>query len=570
MTESDMLSFDIKSSLFTKLGQLTEEGIFMLDAKFRYREVNQSFVELVGFERSVLLGQLLGDYQANFIPKTTLKLIKKVLYRLPVNQRCQKDLFIMTSYGFEVPINVTIWHVTIDDESYYLGLCRDRSMVHSNQEQIQYLQNYNQVTNLPNRQFFVRQLTDLLIDTYQELVVIRISIDSYRLLISSLGQDNVDHLMQQFVQRIKDLNLSNLSCFANFGSEDFAMLFELPDAHMVRHQLDSIMHLCELPFSVNNLTLYVHISVGVSYYPGNGLQMDVLLSNAEKALDYVKHNGGDDVYWFVDKLNHTDLIDLQLETELRQAFDQSQFIAHYQPKVELDSGKIIGFEALVRWQHPTRGLLAPDEFISAIITHKLSFELFFQMADQVITLLRRWRAQGLEAHLSLNADAAEFNHRNFVSSLHDLLIANAVDPINVHIEVTESSLMLRQQAVKRQLESLKALGICLALDDFGTGYASLSYLQEFPFDFIKVDQSFVAHITEQPTQQHIVKAITTLGEALNMEIVAEGIEKESQRQLLSAIGCQYGQGYLFGKPMTAKQATELLKAQAEGMHHLAS
>ncbi|WP_131669206.1 sensor domain-containing protein [Psychrobacter pygoscelis] len=563
------LASDIKFTLFSKIYQHSEDSIFILDASFRYRDVNQSLVNLLGFERSFLMGELVGTYQANFIPKSTLKLVKRSLYRLPVDQQYQKDFFVTTRHGTVIPLSITIIHVAINDERYYIGLCRDISVVHSSREKIQHLQNYNQLTNLPNRQFFVRQLADLLLDTYQEVVVVRFSIDNYRLLVSHLGQNSVDQLLQQFVTRIQELNLENLHCFANFGSEDFAMLFELKEANMVRNQLDSLMQQCELPFRISNTTLYVHISVGVSFYPRDGQQMDVLLNNAEKALEHVKQQGGDDIYWFTDKLNHNSFIDLQIEADLRQAFEQSQFIAYYQPKIDLLTDRIIGFEALVRWQHPSRGLLSPDQFITAIISHKLSFELFFQMAEQVVHLLGIWRSKGLTAHLCLNADAAVFNHLNFVSCLNDLLTAHAITPDSIHIEITESTLMLRHQAVKRQLNALKALGICLALDDFGTRYASLSYLQEFPFDFIKVDQSFVANIAEQPIQQHIVKAIATLGAALNMKIVAEGIERPEQCQILAGIGCHYGQGYLFGKPMCAHQATDLLVAQAKGNLNLA-
>lgn len=561
MTDIDFLSDEIKSTLFSQLCQLSEEGIFILDADFRYKEVNKSYVELIGFERNFLIGRLFGIYQVNYVAKTTLKLIKKALLRLQPNQMYQKDLFLMTSYGLEVPLNMSIWHTVVNGESYYVGLLRDITHIYSDQNTIKHLQNYDQVTNLPNRAFFIRKLSNLLLDSNYEVAVVRISIDRYRLMVSTLGQEVVNQLMVEFVSRIQNLDLDDLICFANFSGEDFAMIFELSDANMVRNHLDQVMQLCEIPFSVNDSIVYIHISVGISYYPKNAQLIEVLLSQAEKALEHVKRQGGDDIYWFNDKLNNHNVLDLQFENELREAFDQSQFVAYYQPQVKLDTGEIVGFEALVRWHHPTRGVLTPYQFIPAIITHKLSIELFFQMAEQVILLLANWQVLGLKAHLSLNADAAEFNHRNFVTCLKDLITEHQIDPNNVHIEITESSLMLRHKAVKSHLNALKALGVCLSLDDFGTGYASLSYLQEFPFDFIKVDKSFVNNITLQPTQRHIVTAIITLADALDMGIVAEGIEEEAQRKLLSSIGCKYGQGYLFGKPMSADEATALLMSQ---------
>lgn len=562
MTKLNSISDKLIMRLSTKFCQLSEEGIFALDSDFAYLQANESFIEMLGFERGEIIGKLLGSYQVNFIPKTTLKLVKKSIQRLPPNHFYQKEVLAMTRYGLKVPLSFTFWHIIVDTQSYYVGLVRDISLIQKDQKKIQHLQNYSQVTNLPNRQFFLRHLSELLLNTEQRIAVLRLSVDSYRLLVSGLGQDTVDNVMCNFVKRITDLNLHGLQCFAHFGGEDYAMLFEAHDANMLRKQLDKLMQLCEMPFSVNDHTLYLHISVGVSNFPGNEQTMNVLLSNAENALEYVKDQGGDEVFWFDPKLNYNHLLEIQLESDLRNAFDESQFIAYYQPKVDLTNGNIVGFEALVRWLHPTRGLLAPSEFIAAIITHKLSFELFFIMAEQVMILLAYWQALGLDAHLGLNADATDFSKQNFCAGIDDLLNAYDIEPAKVHIEITESSLMLRQQAVKDQLEDIKGLGVSLSLDDFGTGYASLSYLQEFPFDFIKVDKSFVDNITTQPTQQHIVRAIKTLGNALNMQIVAEGIETREQQQVLASIGCEYGQGYLFGKPMTAAQATDLLKLQA--------
>lgn len=561
MTETGGLTTDIKSALLSKLCYLSHEGIFILDANFIYRDVNQSYMKLMGFERSFLIGNPLGRYQSNHVAKATLKLVKRALSQLPLNQCYQRDVFVTTSYGFETPLNMTIWHILYQGERYYIGLFKDISHIQNDQIIIQRLQNFDQLTHLPNRQSFVRELNHALLNPDQPVTVVRCCIDNYRLLISTLGHDNVSKLVGQLIERINHLDFIGLKCFSSFGGEDFAMIFETKDLSEVHRQLDDLMQICKTPFSMNESSLYLHLSAGVSGYPTHGQQPEMLLSYADKALEHVKRQGGDDVYWYNTELQNDELIALKLETELRQALNKSQFIAHYQPQVELSSGNIIGFEALVRWQHPTRGLLTPNEFMAAIITHKLSFDLFFQMAEQVMTLLSKWQQLHLNAYLSLNADAAEFNHHNFVCYFEELLASYDIDPMTIHIEVTEASLMLRYQAVKDKLLFLKALGVCLALDDFGTGYASLSYLQEFPFDFIKVDRSFVSDLPRQPTQQHIVQAITTLASALKMSIVAEGIENIEQRQLLTKLGCQYGQGYLFGKPMSAEDATALLLAQ---------
>ncbi len=244
-----------------------------------------------------------------------------------------------------------------------------------------------------------------------------------------------------------------------------------------------------------------------------------------------------------------------------QAIAANQFIAHYQPKVRLETGTIVGFEALVRWQHPTRGLLKPKDFIDDIIHYNLSLELFCQLSEQIAQLLTQWQAMGFTQHICINADAAEFSNPKFNSVVSSLLQKYDIDPYQLHIEMTESSLMPCSGKIKQRLIELKGLKVCLALDDFGTGYASLSYLQKYPFDYIKIDKSFVSQLSSDKTQQAIVKAILDLAIALDMQAVAEGIETQQQYELLQEMGCKYGQGYWLGRPISGEVATQLLKNQ---------
>ncbi|MBP2280855.1 EAL domain-containing protein (putative c-di-GMP-specific phosphodiesterase class I) [Psychrobacter sp. PL19] len=201
------------------------------------------------------------------------------------------------------------------------------------------------------------------------------------------------------------------------------------------------------------------------------------------------------------------------------------------------------------------------DFIEAIIEYKLSFRLFYQMVVKIAQQLSIWQALGFTQHICINAEATEFNYPEFFDVVSNLFKEHNIRPQQLHVEVTESSLMRRHANVKHQLTMLKEMGIRLALDDFGTGYASLSYLQEYPFDFIKIDRSFISKIATDRTQYAIVKAILDLADALDMEVVAEGIETEQQRDLLLQMGCAYGQGYWFGRPVNAEDATEMLTRQ---------
>lgn len=244
---------------------------------------------------------------------------------------------------------------------------------------------------------------------------------------------------------------------------------------------------------------------------------------------------------------------------LVQAIANNQFEAHYQPKVRLEDSVIVGFEALVRWRHPTRGILKPNKFIDDIIRYNLSFTLFSQLSEQVAQLLVKWQAMGFSQHICINADAAEFSHPDFNGTVSDLLDRYNIAPYQLHIEMTESSLMPNGEDIKQRLVELKKSKICLALDDFGTGYSSLSYLQKYPFDFIKIDKSFISTLNSNQTQQAIVKAILDLALALDMQAIAEGIETEQQYELLREMGCLYGQGYWLGHAVSADAATQMLR-----------
>ena len=555
-----------KQQLLVKLCEQYEDAIFILDANLYYLSVNATYERMIGYTEDFLLGRPLGIYAAEFLSEEERSILVDIAEHLDSQGFYENDFSMPNRYGELLDCYMTYRKIKIGHTIYYVGMVRDMSAVVKNKKQVAHLLNYDQLTELPNRKVFLSQTSDLLLDSYQEVTIVRLNIDRYRSLASLLGPDGINSLIKKFVTRIKDLKLGCLRCFSHFGGDDFALLFECSDANMVRHQLDILMQMCECPFFISdngatNTEVYCHVSVGVSYYPENDNEFIGLLTKAERALNYVKQQGGDDVCWYNKSLIELNADHLQLEYELKRATNEGQFVAYYQPKFALDTGDISGFEALVRWQHPIRGLLQPIDFIDAILSHKLSLELFSQVATQIAEQLTIWQGLGFDQHICINADAAEFSNPEFFDVVSNLLAQHQIAAHQLHIEVTESSLMKRHSNVKEQLNSLKALGVCLALDDFGTGYASLSYLQEYPFDFIKIDKSFISKITADKTQRAIVNAILALAEALDMQVIAEGIENEQQRDLLLAMGCQYGQGYWFGKPMSAEVTTNMLMQQ---------
>ncbi len=569
------LSLAVKQALLTRLCEDIDDAIFILDSDLRYLSINAAYKLMIGYDEAFLLGRPLGIYAAEFLSEDERAMLKNISAHLDGDGFYENSFSMATRYGQMLECHITYRRIEIDGDIYHVGRVRDISENVQNKKRVTHLLNYDQLTGLPNRKIFLSQASDVLIDSYEEVVMARLNIDRYRLLVSTLGQGCVDTVVKDFVARINALKLDNLLCFAHFGGDDFGLLFECSDANIVRHYLDKLMQACERPFvstdsDLNDTTIYLHVSIGISYFPEHSNRATELMNKAEQALSYSKQKGGDDVCWYQDNLNNIANDDLQLEAQLRQALDEHQFEPFYQPKLTLDTGAITGFEALARWRHPTRGILKPDDFMAAIIKHKLSFELFCHMAQHIAQQLSHWQALGLTQHICINADATEFSDSRFVRFIQDLLTQYNIQAQQLHIEVTESSLMLRHANVTRQLNTLKALGIGLALDDFGTGYASLSYLQEYPFDVIKIDKSFISKIVNNRTQQAIVKAILDLALALDMSAIAEGIETQEQCDVLLAMGCTDGQGYWFSEPVAADIATAMLAPTLPRNGHLSN
>ena len=589
------LSNSIKQQLLAQLCEQFDDGIFILDTNLRYISVNPAYELMIGYNLAFLLGRPIGVYEAKFLSEQERSIVDNISTLLKNNGFYEQNFSLATRYGQTLECQITYRKMQVDGETYYVGTIRDISAVVKDREKVTHLLNFDQVSGLPNRKIFLTQVNELLTDSNDEIVIVRLNIDKFRRLTSTLGSIWVEHLIIQFVQRVNAQLLEHLKCFSHFGGDDFAMVFKCSDGCLIQHQLDRVTQICEQPFvlidnelinnsdiaskplnlrasdDLNNIAdksdmlghshVYLHFSIGVSRYPKDDRQLMGLLTKAEKALHYNKQHSGVTVSWYHDELDPLSLDNLLLEGELRQAIDEQQFVPYYQPKVALATGQITGFEALVRWQHPSRGLLKPASFIEAVIKHKLSFELFCQLAQQIAQHLSEWKTLGFDHYVSINADAAEFNHPDFFDFVSRLFSNDVIEPAQWHIEVTESSLMLRHSKVKQQLIALKNLGVHLALDDFGTGYSSLSYLQEYPFDFIKIDKSFVHNIVDNKTQQAIVKAILDLATALDMSAIAEGIETPEQRDMLTQMGCRYAQGYWFSHAIDVKAATQLLTDQ---------
>lgn len=557
----NLIPEDVKQHLYTQLCETSESAIFILDKQGHYCALNNTFIELMGFDRDFFLGKPISIFPRELLSNASQLLFDNLKSRLNETSKVSDKITVINRWGYPLRLQYSVQKTQDhNNQVYYLGVLKQLENKDNYQHSISLL-NFDRITGLPHKQFFMIKTGELLLQQSHSLILARLNIDRYRLIKSSLGQTKVDMITVEFVKRISQLHLRGLRLFSHFGADDFAFLFESADSEQTRSELEQVIHTLQSPFVSGEQLIYIHASIGVSCHPEHGNQVNTLLDAAEKALQQAKNEGGDRIHWYSHAISNLSSQYLQLEAELRQAIELKQFIAVYQPKVHLITKQIHSVEALVRWQNPMLGLLEPKLFLAEIIEHKLSFELFCQMAQIAVQQLQDWQAKGIQTSICLNADAAEFRETQFVSFMQELLSSSNIRPESLHIEVTETSLMPDQDKVKSQLQALKDMSVCLSLDDFGTGYASLSYLQAYPFDYLKIDKTFIHNLNNSPRQQAIVNAIIDMATALNLKTIAEGIENQDQFQMLLEMGCDYGQGYWFGKPLHIDDVNALLKTQ---------
>jgi EAL domain-containing protein (putative c-di-GMP-specific phosphodiesterase class I) len=345
------------------------------------------------------------------------------------------------------------------------------------------------------------------------------------------------------------------------GDEFVILLTEMVHPQDAAKSAKKILLSLTAPHFIGGHELHIDGSIGISVYPVDGEDAESLIKNADTAMYHAKENGRNNFQFFTPEMNVKVVERQSLEASLRRALEREEFLLHYQPKVNLDTGEITGVEALVRWQHRDRGLVSPAQFVPIAEDSGLILPIGRWVLREACRQARAWQDAGLPAmSMAVNVSAAEFRQSEFVKSIRTVLNETGLDARYLELELTESVLMHDAKFTASVLQKLKEMGIHLAVDDFGTGYSSLSYLREFPIDILKIDRSFVNQITSNSGDSTIVNAIISMGKSLKHLVVAEGIETNEQRMYLQAYHCEEGQGYLFSRPLPAAQFAVLLQA----------
>ena len=441
----------------------------------------------------------------------------------------------------------------------------DLSQNKQSHEKLNHLAYHDALTDLPNQVLFkdrLKQAIALSRRNDQMQAVLLLNLDRFKTINDSLGYTAGDRLLQSVAQRLTSC-VRESDTVARFGGDEFAVLLtQIPRAQDAANVARAIKQALDQAFIFEDQEIFVSSSIGISMYPQDGRDTAGLLKTAGVALDRAKVQGGNNFHFYTAGGTTRALKQLVLESNIRPGLDRSEFFVQYQPQVDIRSFQLVGMEALVRWQHPGLGLLYPGEFVTIAEETGLIIALGDFVMRTACAQNKAWQDKGLmPLRMSVNFSARQFQQATFIADVAHLLKESNLDPRWLELELTESSIMKDPEQAIEKLHELKLMGISVAIDDFGTGYSSLNYLKRFPIDTLKIDKTFVSDVCKDPHDTAIVRAIIDLGHALDLTVVAEGVETKEQLQYLTALECDVVQGFLFSKALSAKAFEELLIEQ---------
>ena len=545
--------------LLLAIFETTDDGILVLDDRNEVIIYNQRFTDLwqvnpehiKGNSQYILssISRRLAEPNAfNTILKQSLNSLKKEFLKL--NNGTILECFFQTQ-KLEGEIVGRVWRfrdVTTKE--------REKAIA---KHQIQ----HDTLTELPKRRILTCQLSNAIAKARQNshlLAVMFVGLERFKIINETLGHQAGDRLLKQIVQRLKDCICQD-NVIARWGNNEFTLL--LPKVHH-RDEVSAIalaiLRTLKSPFSIEDRLFHITTGIGIAIYPEHGTDAETLLKNADAALSQAQKLGRHNYQYYNSTFSSKTHKLLTLDNLLHSALAKKEFVLYYQPIVNIKTNKIAKMEALLRWQNPKFGLISPFTFIPLAEENGSIAAIGEWVLETACAQNKAWQEMGLDPiKMSVNLSVRQFQQQNLVSAIANILKQTQLKPEYLELEITETVTMQNTEFTKAILDRLTQIGIYLSMDDFGTGYSSLSYLKQFPFHTLKIDRAFVKDLHSNSQDLAIVKAIIALGQALNLNVVAEGVETEALRDLLKNLSCEYIQGYLYSKPVPATDATKLLQ-----------
>jgi diguanylate cyclase (GGDEF)-like protein/PAS domain S-box-containing protein len=534
--------------------------VYSADLKGNFISVNSSFEKAIGYSSEELKGKssvkLVLDTD---IPKAKRHFRKTLdgkiqFYNVDIKTKSRK---IKLFHIKNIPIIVNGECVGV------YGIGRDISESIKFEEKITQLSNYDEGTGLPNRSKFNEIIVEMLMRAKKKrrsLAVLFLDIDRFKIINDTLGHYAGDLMLKELANRLKNA-LSNGAYIGRFTSDKFSILLTKEfDPESVIHICKQLLKVIEMPFTFQKQEFYLTASIGISMYPYDGDEGAQLLKNADIALSRSKIQGGNGIVFFSDEMNKDTLNRVELESHLRRAMKNNELYLTYQPIIESSRHVMSSCEALIRWNHPERGIISPLEFIPLAEETGLIQSIGKWVLKTACKQMKEWHNEGLtDASISINVSASQFQNRWFIEDVKNALAYSDLDPKYLHLELTETVMLNDSIKTIDTMHALRNIGVKISIDDFGTGYSSLSYLRHLPIHILKIDKSFIQNLDVQTPDFAIVKSIMTMGQGLGLQVTAEGVETNKQFEILKEMNCNFIQGYLIEKPILPTQMKEWIQ-----------
>jgi diguanylate cyclase (GGDEF)-like protein/PAS domain S-box-containing protein len=534
----------------------TREGVLVTDNQGLIVHVNRAFMQITGYQSEEVLGQRPSLFKSGHHPPA---FYQAMFATLNSSGEWSGEIWNRRKSGEIYPQWQTIR--IIDDErgrrSHYVAVFSDISAIKNSEHELTHLAHYDPLTDLPNRLLFTDRTEQALASAQTHkrgCALLMIDLDHFKMINDSLGHSIGDQLLKGVAERLSAMVGPGIT-LARLGGDEFAVLAEscpqmVHAAALAQRIIDGLKE----PFQIDGHQLFVNISVGISLFPGDALSAEQLLRNSDSALFKAKSAGRNGYALYTEELTAHAQQRVETAFELRRALEQQELRVYYQPVHDLKTSRLIGVEALVRWEHPQRGLVSPAEFIPIAERTGLIAEIDAWVMRQACEQMCLWQQAGVVvSFVAVNVSSRLFARRELFGQVAKVLHETGLDPACLELEVTESAVMDDPEVALEQMHRLRELGVRLAIDDFGTGYSSLLRLKRMPVQKLKIDQGFVAGLPWDEDDAAIVRVIIALAQSMGMQVHAEGIEQVEQAGFLLEHGCDLGQGYWFGRPVPAGQ-----------------
>ncbi|XOV78849.1 MAG: EAL domain-containing protein [Aestuariibacter sp.] len=563
---SERIEVEQKLKLDAKVFEHSQEGVLMTDAQLRIISVNKAFSEITGYSPDEVLGKnpsilRSGRHDNAFFTNMYTAISKNGFWKGEIWNR-KKD-------GTIYPQLLSISKVENDarELTHFVAVFSDITKLKQSEAQMKQLAHYDALTGLPNRLLLMSRMEHaaekIKRHKAQKIAVLFLDLDHFKIVNDSLGHAAGDELLKLVAVRLKE-QLREEDTVSRLGGDEFAILLEgVKDLNALATIAQNIIESVKRPYTLQSgQDAVIGTSIGIAMFPDDTNEIDKLLTCSDAAMYKAKQNGRNTFSFYTQSITSDAEHKLKRINEIRKALEKEQFELYYQPQIDLQSLKIVGAEALIRWNHPKEGVLSPFAFIGIAEETGLIHEISKWVIATGCEQLKKWQNNHKQLTLSLNVSPKDFRYDDLHKIVGEQLQLHSIKPELLELELTENGLMETSVRIKDLLQQLKSLGISLAVDDFGTGHSSISYLKHFPVDKLKIDRSFVIDLANDASDRMITETIVDMAKNFNLTVVAEGVETDTQQDLLRELGCHIAQGYLYSKPIPIKQFEKLLKASS--------